>query len=375
MTGRAHHRETSGQVVPGHRLPEQAQRLVGTLAVQRGSGRLGGEPLAVPLARLGSLVPGVQCVAGVRADVRYRGELAPGRDGVLAHHLDQVDGHGAQQGRHRLGGVQDLPRVMLVQPVGRGLQPLLGVAGFRHLSDQLGGGDLRVGQAGHGLLQPARRPAAQRGDHRPASAAGHRPEAGQQRHHRAERAFARRPGAPRRREGHHVQVVGVTKFGGLFPHRTPQLGARRNFLLVQDPEQRECERQHPGDAVPPPGLGRSLGNGTQSGEPRIEHRGIAGRPAVQRRPAGDHPVGDLQQARRDRRGPGRVQVRQASGGPDLRRHPHPDRSAGGRRVRLAQHLPGRHRPFPRPDPAGQRDRALEDRALARQAGRLAKIVW
>src|SRR6266699_1742888 len=79
MAGRAQHSETTGQIFSAHRLPDHAQRLVGTLAVQRGSGRFGGEPLKVPLARLRPLVPGVQRVAGVRADVRRRRELAPGR--------------------------------------------------------------------------------------------------------------------------------------------------------------------------------------------------------------------------------------------------------------------------------------------------------
>jgi len=111
--------------------------------------------------------------------------------------------------------------VVLLQPPGRGLQPLRGVVVFRHLRDQFGGGDLRVGRAGRGVLQPMHRPAAQRGDHGPVRVTGNRPEASQQRHQPAEPASARPPGAPHRRGWQQVHIVGVTKIIGLFQHRLP----------------------------------------------------------------------------------------------------------------------------------------------------------
>ncbi|HUY52544.1 MAG TPA: hypothetical protein VMV92_43725, partial [Streptosporangiaceae bacterium] len=67
--------------------------------------------------------------------------------------------------------------------------------------------------------------------------------------------------------------------------------------------------QHPGEAVLLPGIGHRLADGAQSREPRIEQDGIAGRPAFQCMPAGEHPVADPQQTRRDCRGPGSVQLR------------------------------------------------------------------
>ena len=229
------------------------------------------------------------------------------------------------------------------------------------------------GSAGRGrACSAARRPAAQRGDQGPARAVN-RPEAGQQRHHRAERASACSRGAPHRREGHQVQVVGITKIIGLFQHRPPQLAARWHFPLVQDPQQGQREHQHPGDVVLLAGIGHRPAHGAQSREPRVEQRGIAGRPVSSAGPPVTTPslICSRPAATAADHGPFSSGT---SAAVTCRRHPDPDRSAGGRRTRLAQHLRRRDRPFPRPDPAGQRDRALEDGALAGQAGRLVKIV-
>ena len=70
VTGILHGGEASVQVRPWHALPDAVQRLIGPLILQCGRGGLHRQPLPVCVAELGTLVPGGQLGAGVRA---YKG--------------------------------------------------------------------------------------------------------------------------------------------------------------------------------------------------------------------------------------------------------------------------------------------------------------
>ena len=67
VTGILHGGEASVQVRPWHALPDAVQRLIGPLILQCGRGGLHRQPLPVRVAGLGTLVPGGQLGAGVRA--------------------------------------------------------------------------------------------------------------------------------------------------------------------------------------------------------------------------------------------------------------------------------------------------------------------
>ena len=186
VTGGPHLREAGVHVRPRHALPDAAERLVRALVLQRGSRGLHRQPIPVSVGGFGSLVPGGQHRAGVRADARCGNQLPPGRQRVFAEPLYHADGHAAQQRRHPLSGGENLPcrfsGLAFGQPSPRHMVPLLLIAEPGHFGDHLAGRQARVRQPGQASRQMPGRPAAQRADHRLARVAGYGAELGQQRH-------------------------------------------------------------------------------------------------------------------------------------------------------------------------------------------------
>ena len=252
--------------------------------------------------------------------------------------------------------------------------PLLQVAEPGGLGDHLGSRQARIREAGQAFRQTPGRPAAQRGDHRLARAAGHRAELGEQRHQPGKRRFGVQVvvpvgGVQRLPER---LVVSVTQVTQRRVYRVPQAVRARHALLAEHLEQGQHHQAH---AVLLLGIRLRRAHRAQGGQPSGEQVRIGGRPVSQRGTAGHPAAAGLQQAGRDRDAPGPVQ------GPDVghrarpRRHLHAESRARRGNVGLAQHLRGRHRTAARADPAGQRDGVSHDNALPREPRDVTEFVF